>query len=56
MLSELSHLLATDTLHQFLSYWGTNFGAAEGQTLNAKDGGLIVYCLLHLLMYSAAFI
>jgi hypothetical protein len=56
MWSELSHLLATDTLHQFLSYWGTNLGAAEGQTLNAKDGGLIVCCLLHLLMYSAVFI
>jgi hypothetical protein len=52
MWSELSHLLAANTLHHFLSYWGTNFGAAEGQTLNTKDGGLIVYFLLHLLTYS----
>jgi hypothetical protein len=56
MWSELSHLLAANTWHQFLSCWGTNHGAAEGLTLNAKDGGLIVYCLLHLLMYSAVFI
>lgn len=34
-----------DTLHLFFSYWGTNLGAAKGRTLNAKDGGLVVYGL-----------